>query len=97
MAEYPADNNNIPLPIYGEKGTTTIKSPEDDQMAAVTEHEETIPGLEHDATDDLHRDAAIAAIRQQHTIPATGKRMPTSKWEYIFFCVFCEQSCPQLR
>lgn len=91
MAEYPADNNSIPLPIYGKGGATTIKSPEENQMAAITEHE-TLAPTEHDTAGDLHRDAAIAAIRQQHTIPATGKRMPTSKWEYIFFCVFCEQT-----
>ena len=40
------------------------------------------------SSDNLHRKAGVGVIRQQHTIPTTGKRMPTGKWEYIFFTVF---------
>lgn len=89
MAEYPPDTTNIPLPIYGKDGPA-VDSPGDDKKAAVTEHLETTVGVE--PTVDLHKNAAMASIQQQHTIPATGKRMPTSKWEYIFFCIFCEYS-----
>jgi hypothetical protein len=93
MAEYPPDTTNIPLPIYGKKENPAVDSLGDEKKANVTEHLETTPGVELDeTTDNLHRSAAIAIIQQQHTIPATGKRMPTSKWEYIFFCIFCEYS-----
>lgn len=57
------------------------------------------PGQEHVAhiedtgvTRDKHRQAGESFIRQQHTIPTTGKRMLTSKWEYIFFCMFCKST-----
>lgn len=46
-------------------------------------------------TRDKHRQAGESFIRQQHTIPTTGKRMLTSKWEYIFFCMFCKSSPPE--
>ena len=32
----------------------------------------------------------IALIEQEHVIPTTGERMPTSKWEYWTFCIFCK-------
>lgn len=56
---------------------------------------EHVEGLENidlsdGSSENLHKKAGIAVIRQQHTIPATGDRMTTSKWEYIFFCVFCK-------
>jgi hypothetical protein len=31
-----------------------------------------------------------AVINQREAIPTTGKRMPTGKWEYITFCIFCK-------
>jgi hypothetical protein len=98
MAEYPPDTTNVPLPIYEKKENSAVEPLGDEKRADVTEHLETTPGVELDeTTDNLHRSAAIAVIQQQHTIPATGKRMPTSKWEYIFFCIFCEYSILQLR
>lgn len=53
------------------------------------EHVEASPTVAGE-TSDKHRKAGISYIQQQHTIPTTGKRIPTSKWEYIFFCVFCK-------
>ena len=41
---------------------------------------------------DKHQQAGADYIRQQHTIPTTGARMLTGKWEYIFFCMFCKCS-----
>lgn len=35
-----------------------------------------------------------AVINQQETIPTTGKRIPTTKWEYITFCIFCTTRFP---
>lgn len=35
-----------------------------------------------------HNTVGDAIIEQKHVIPITGERIPTSKWEYIFFCVF---------
>ena len=31
-----------------------------------------------------------AVINQREAIPTTGKRMPTGRWEYISFCIFCK-------
>lgn len=31
----------------------------------------------------------VAVINQREAIPTTGKRMPTTRWEYISFCIFC--------
>ena len=92
MAEYPPDTTNIPLPAYGKKDSPAADTPGDGKREAITEHLETTHAVKSndDPTIDLHKKAAVAVIQQQHTIPATGKRMPTSKWEYIFFCIFCE-------
>lgn len=45
---------------------------------------------------DPHSKAGLALINQQEAIPTTGKRMPTSRWEYIFFCIFCKCQKPHL-
>ena len=34
--------------------------------------------------------AGLAIIEQKHAIPTTGKRKPTTKREYMTFCLFCE-------
>lgn len=43
---------------------------------------------------DLHTGAAksvgLAVIGQIHTIPTTGERKVTSKFEYWSYCAFCE-------
>ena len=31
-----------------------------------------------------------AVIDQREAIPTTGRRIPTSKWEYYTFCIFCQ-------
>jgi hypothetical protein len=38
-----------------------------------------------------------AVIDQREAIPTTGKRVPTSRWEYITFCIFCELTPRLLR
>ena len=34
--------------------------------------------------------AGAAVIEQRSVIPKTGRRMPTSRWEYWLFCLYCE-------
>lgn len=77
-----------------------------DDAATATEHAETLshvrsPSPEADekitaAPKDLSGNklagAGRAVINQRETIPTTGKRIPTTKWEYITFCIFCEFS-----
>lgn len=36
-----------------------------------------------------HDTAGLAIIEQQTVIPQTGDRIPTSKWEYLTFLIFC--------
>ena len=31
-----------------------------------------------------------AVINQREAIPMTGRRVPTGRWEYITFCIFCK-------
>ena len=38
--------------------------------------------------DPIHHNGAI--IEQTSAIPKTGKRIPTGKWEYIMFTIYCE-------
>jgi hypothetical protein len=93
MAEYPPDTTNIALPVYRNNETPAIGSEEESKNEGNTEHLEASYGIEPiESTVNLHKKAAIATIQQQHTIPPTGKRLPTSKWEYIFFCIFCRCS-----
>lgn len=55
------------------------------------EHVEDAPGSDDSGSaPDLHKKGALGFIQQQHTIPTTGNVMPTGKWEYIFFCVYCK-------
>lgn len=37
-----------------------------------------------------------AVINQREAIPTTGKRIPTGRWEYISFCIFCKANKPVL-
>ena len=62
------------------------------EKAGGAQHLEDLHGetSSDDSTTDLHKRAGLAVIQQQHTIPVTGDRLPTTKWEYIFFCIFCE-------
>ena len=96
MAENPPTAAIIPPPVPGTGGLD--ESSEAEKRAATAEHHDTIDQgpIENDAPNDLHKTAAIATIQQQHTIPTTGKRLPTSKWEYIFFCVFCTLLPPEI-
>ena len=62
----------------------------------VSEHVETVPAntadrkLANAATSGgARKNVGLAVLEQKHVIPTMGKRMPTTKWEYIFFCVFC--------
>lgn len=43
-------------------------------------------------SDAPHDSVGIALIEQKNIIPSTGERVPTSKWEYWTFCVFCGSS-----
>jgi hypothetical protein len=85
MAKYPSDTTPIPEVLV-------VDSLGDEKKAAGAEHLETTVGGDTDGTGGLHKKAAIAIIKQQHTIPATGKRVPTSKLEYVLFCIFCKYS-----
>lgn len=90
MAEYPPDNNNIVLPVYG-KHRGRNEEGKLNEFGAVEQETVGVNDLQADKyTENSHGKAGVSVIRQQHTIPATGNRKPTSKWEYIFFCVFCE-------
>ncbi len=93
MAEHPADPANTALPIQEGEDASARDPVGADEKTAAADHLETDDTIEPpnvEAITDLHKKAGIAVIRQQHTIPATGKRLSTSKWEYIFFCIFCE-------
>lgn len=60
------------------------------------EHVENSPSSDSGGSlQNLHRKGALGFIQQQHTIPTTGSVMPTGKWEYIFFCIYCS-SAPQI-
>ena len=94
MAENPHSRAEISSPEGSPSHTDNAganESPRNDEKEPSTEQIETALHVKSDSSsENLHKTAAIATIQQQHTIPSTGKRMPTSKWEYIFFCVFCK-------
>ena len=60
--------------------------------------EQTRPlGIDDDGmvVDGVHN-AGMAIIEQAQVIPKTGRRMPTGKWEYITFCLYCESQSSSL-
>ncbi|KAH8800268.1 putative autophagy protein [Xylogone sp. PMI_703] len=89
-----SETTNISLSAYGKNDThitsfTTNAQSDKKEKENDLEHLERIDSIKLDSsTTNLQKHAAIAAIQQQHTIPTTGKQISTSKWEYIFFCVF---------
>lgn len=86
----PSDTNTGPGHPSGDFANPA-PGPLGDEKRVETEHvESSWHPFENGTTGDKHKDASIAVIKQQHTIPTTGKRMLTTKWEYIFFCVFCK-------
>lgn len=96
MAEYPPDTTYITLPVYRDPPDPTSINPETDKTTLGTQQFEYIDNLNSELPSDdphaRHEQAGKAIIRQKHAIPPTGKRMTTSKWEYIFFTVFCTES-----
>lgn len=89
MAEYPPDNSLIPAPVAGQNESPASPNLGDESKATAGHHEDISPALEAGEEHmDIHQKAAIGIIQQQHTIPVTGDRQPTSKWEYWFFCLF---------
>ena len=91
------DPNKINSPHDAAPDATQEAAPAESQTKEKSEadaahHVEDLGATHSDSSSDMHKKAGKAVISQQHTIPTTGKRMPTSKWEYIFFCVFCKHS-----
>lgn len=76
-------------PVPADDHRTSVNVDTSNDAEAVPEKTSaSIAHVEWPESVDEHRKAAVAAIRQQHTIPTTGKRIPTGKWEYILYCVF---------
>lgn len=82
------DPNKINTPSDAAAAPAEV-SVSDETKDTSEHHLEEMETNASDSSSDMHKKAGIAVIQQQHTIPTTGKRMPTSKWEYIFFCIFC--------
>jgi predicted metal-dependent phosphotriesterase family hydrolase len=96
MSVNPPDQSSIPAPVYDQKNTAvpTISHEHvgEDKKLGV-QHIEDKNGVDDQRTVvGGHNNVGVAVIRQKHTIPTTGKRQPTSKWEYVFFCIFCQYS-----
>jgi hypothetical protein len=83
--------------------TDFIVGPDPQQPASEASNTEKTAAEEHvenaarssdngSAGPNLHKKGALGFIKQQHIIPTTGKVMPTGKWEYIFFCIYCKPS-----
>ena len=53
-------------------------------------HLETHKAWESGDADGVnaHNNVGLAVLEQKHVIPSTGRRIPTSKWEYATFCIF---------
>lgn len=77
----PADGHRMPVNVDPSNDAEAVL----EKTSASAAHVESAASSE---SGNEHRKAAVAAIRQQHTIPTTGKRIPTGKWEYILYCVF---------
>lgn len=88
--------------LAAETDTKNFQQQQDDSGTA-TEHAETLsqarspspePNEKITAATNLSGGKAAAGgravINQRETIPTTGKRIPTTKWEYITFCIFCK-------
>lgn len=93
-----------PLAAEPEKKTATGPQKPQDETTTAPGHAETLSQVRSPTPDhadekitsatDLHSKATAggrAIINQRETIPTTGKRIPTTKWEYITFCIFCKQ------
>ena len=71
----------------------------DERHAAVDEKHQTANAPEHDGVLGINQDAlavegvhtaGMAVIEQIQVIPKTGKRIPTGRWEYWTFVLYCE-------
>lgn len=88
------DPNKIDTPSDAAVAPAEVSVSDETTKDATAHHLEEMETNDSDSSSDMHKKAGIAVIQQQQTIPTTGKRMPTSKWEYIFFCIFCRCSNP---
>jgi hypothetical protein len=83
QANLPKMASASPAIVNTKQGLTSIdhSKGEKHETAHIEHHAGTKPGLGHE-------NVGKAILEQKHVIPTTGERIPTSKWEYIFFCVF---------
>ena len=73
-----------------KSGLGSVRRKLDEQQVEYAE--KNGPGvIDNDAmvVDGVH-DAGMAIIEQVEVIPKTGRRIPTSRWEYITFTLYCE-------
>lgn len=84
----PLDQSSIPRPVPGDT-PSIVPEPErklDGPQIEYAQVEDAVKN--HDSHGD---NVGRAVIEQREVIPTTGQRMPTGKWEYIAFCVFCKR------
>lgn len=89
-------------PEAAVQASESNKTSANDVPSAAAEHAETLSHIRSPTPDHTEKGAdqhgtlgkaaagGKAVIGQRETIPTTGKRIPTSKWEYVSFCIFCE-------
>ena len=69
---------------------TAIAASDEKKDVLGTTHEEEAPKRRDAFRADDIENVGYAVIEQRDVIPSTGKRKPTTQWEYWTFCIFCE-------
>lgn len=87
--------NTDPIAGSGPQTEEPVADVSNTEKAPAEQHIEDAPSSDDGSSQNLHKKGALGFIQQQHTIPTTGGVMPTGKWEYIFFCIYCKSRlCP---
>ena len=74
------------IPLGDNKARVAPVEEKEDVQHIDDYHEELKQaGLSHDTVGK-------AILEQRHVIPTSGDRIPTSKWEYITFCIFVSRA-----
>lgn len=75
------------IPLDNDPKARVVTAEEKGDIQHLDEYQEELKqaGLTHDTVGK-------AILEQRHVIPTSGERIPTSKWEYITFCIFVSRT-----
>jgi hypothetical protein len=79
-------------PISGSNDEKLTPQDEKKDSVGLATSRSRVNPVHHPTLNDAHHSVGLAVIEQKSTIPQTGERKTTTKWEYWLYIIYCELS-----